>query len=233
MDNENENSSVVTEENIKTVLHFIMRHTVLIAVSAILICLLSYIFCTQFYPKTYTSSVKMYASVDYATADAASANTEFTYSKSVIETYVNILRSSDYYDDISNQLNNEVTSADISNCITISAIDDTSLFYVHIETGSPELSYKIATAVSETASNYIKNIDEHSIINIVDDAYLPSKPSSPNVPLFAVLGFLAGGFIGLVIALIHDLYDIRIKSEDELRKRYSIPILSAIPNFSR
>lgn len=64
---------------------------------------------------------------------------------------------------------------------------------------------------------------------VVQQAGVPTSPSSPKVKRNAVIGAAAGILLGLAIAFLLDLFDRRIKSPEDLERLYGLPALATIP----
>ena len=64
----------------------------------------------------------------------------------------------------------------------------------------------------------------------VDIARPPAKPSSPNIPLFLVLGVILGIFFGVCAALLVDAIDNKIQSTEDIENMH-IPVLTVVPRM--
>jgi polysaccharide biosynthesis transport protein len=63
----------------------------------------------------------------------------------------------------------------------------------------------------------------------VQQAGVPSSPSSPNTKRNAAFGIVAGVLLGLALAFLLDLFDRRIKSTEALERIYGLPALTSVP----
>jgi succinoglycan biosynthesis transport protein ExoP len=64
---------------------------------------------------------------------------------------------------------------------------------------------------------------------ILEAAYAPSEPSSPNRPLIIVLGLIAGVGMAGGIALVRESTDTSVHGARDLQSAVSIPVLASIP----
>ncbi|HEY0702026.1 MAG TPA: XrtA system polysaccharide chain length determinant [Candidatus Acidoferrales bacterium] len=64
---------------------------------------------------------------------------------------------------------------------------------------------------------------------VLDPANLPSKPSFPNRPLFALGGFGGGLGLGLGLALLLEMKDSSFKTERDVEVALQLPVLAMIP----
>jgi polysaccharide chain length determinant protein (PEP-CTERM system associated) len=68
---------------------------------------------------------------------------------------------------------------------------------------------------------------------ILDPAYLPERPISPNATLFLLGGMLVGLAAGLAAAFAVELLDHSVKDAEELEAALQHPVLATIPHISR
>jgi receptor protein-tyrosine kinase len=64
---------------------------------------------------------------------------------------------------------------------------------------------------------------------VVQQAGIPTAPSSPNLKRDAAIGAAVGLLIGLVLAFLLDLFDRRIKSPEALERLYGLPAMTSVP----
>jgi capsular exopolysaccharide synthesis family protein len=68
-------------------------------------------------------------------------------------------------------------------------------------------------------------------VSIVDDASIPSRPSSPRPLINILLGMLAGTVAGVGLSLVLDQIDEKITDPLEMEKALGIPGLGVVPKF--
>lgn len=227
---DNENS----DEALNKIVNFILRNILWFLIFAVFFGIGSYLIVKNFVPKEYVSTIKLYTSVDYKETDISSINSELTYTKSIVNTYIGILNSNDYFEKISNMLNNQYSQDDLAKAISFTAVKDTSLITVAVITNSAEDSYAIANCVSNSVADTIYSIDEHSIIKIVESPRKATVYNSISLVLIGIAGALLGLIFCFIILYIKNLLSIKIKSDEDLKNKYrEIPILSEIPHFNK
>jgi capsular exopolysaccharide synthesis family protein len=70
-------------------------------------------------------------------------------------------------------------------------------------------------------------------VTIINPAFIPQDPSSPNVYLNTVLGILAGLATGVILAFVFEGMDDTLRGIKDVREITSLPILGTIPNLNR
>jgi capsular polysaccharide biosynthesis protein len=96
----------------------------------------------------------------------------------------------------------------------------------------PNLESQRRTAQNQLDSNYTKlnNLTTATVTagEIISDARLPQRPSSPNPTLNLATGIMAGLLLGLALALLRERLDRRIRTVADVRQRGRVPVLAAL-----
>lgn len=116
--------------------------------------------------------------------------------------------------------------------VSISAVSDSYFLRISSTSTDPHTAANIANLVANTAPSVFKKyFGDAGVVKKVDDAYVPSKPSSPNKSRYTTLGFLAGLILSLIISILLEIIDTTIKPGDDLYKQYEIPVFAEIVDF--
>ena len=78
----------------------------------------------------------------------------------------------------------------------------------------------------------ISEAEEIAPWRILNEAFLPSKPVSPNIKQGLIQALIAGGFFGIAIAFILQQLDQTVKQVDEVKQITQLPLLGVIPRVS-
>jgi polysaccharide chain length determinant protein (PEP-CTERM system associated) len=73
--------------------------------------------------------------------------------------------------------------------------------------------------------------DKTETFRVIDPAILPTKPVSPNRVLIILAGFLGGIAAGFGTVLLLDNFDSSMKTVDQLKKDFRMPVLAVIPQI--
>jgi len=111
-----------------------------------------------------------------------------------------------------------------------------------VETGS---SYEQIAGQAKEAADYYSGLEEalrsarlrenqiNGDIQITQSAVAPDLPSKPNVGLNTLMGGLLGLLVSLALVFIIEQMDRRVRTEDQVERLGSGPILGALPRLSR
>lgn len=66
---------------------------------------------------------------------------------------------------------------------------------------------------------------------LIEPPNLPTKPFAPNRPTIALGGIAAGIMLGIALAFFVEIRDASLYSEKQLRERFDLPVVMAVPLF--
>lgn len=183
-------------------------------------------------PKTYVSTVKLYVSTPQTNQSSALDINSLNYAQKIVDTYIEMLQTNNFYQKIIDKANLNYTVEKVKSMVKFSTLKDTEVFQAQVSSNSPDEAKAVADQIATLAPDTISQLKDSASLKVVDSATLPDKASSPNVMLNSVIGFLLGMIFSVVIVLIRDILDVRVKNEDDIMEKYNIPILASIPAFN-
>jgi len=78
-------------------------------------------------------------------------------------------------------------------------------------------------------SESMQNKRKATRFQILDPAYLPSKPTRPNRPRIVIMGLILALAAGFGLSILLEAISTTIKSADELKATVDLPLLASIP----
>ena len=116
--------------------------------------------------------------------------------------------------------------------ITISVVEDSYFLRISSTSSDPHTAANIANLVANTAPQVFKKyFGDAGKVDTVEEANVPSSPSSPNKPKYILIGFLIGLGLSLIISFLLEIIDTTIKPGDDLYKQYEVPVFAEIVDF--
>jgi len=218
------------EFSLKEILEILVKRFVLISICTSVGILVFFIKSEFIVKPTYVSSVQMYVNSNDTTI-SADLN-ELNYAQKVVTTYINFLQTNVFYKQVIEESELNYTQAQLKDMTIIKAINDTEIFQISVTNTNPNDAYTLVEAMQKIAPILIKNIKETAQISVVDPPTLPTSPSSRNILQNALVGGMIGFVLSLMASLLLELFDQNVKNQDDLSKRYHLPILGAIPKFN-
>jgi capsular polysaccharide biosynthesis protein len=153
-------------------------------------------------------------------------------SQSLAQTYAVIMASRPVVEDALKQASLSYRYEDISNCISTDLQTNTQLVTLHVTMQNAEDAKALADAIADIAPDYISNIVEGSSMKIVSSPVLATSRYSPSYSKNTLVGALLGLLFAIIIVVVRDLTDDRIRNVEDLEKRFGISIIGIIPDFS-
>ena len=110
-------------------------------------------------------------------------------------------------------------------------MNETEIIEVRVQSPDAQHSQILVDAVLEGAQEEITRIIQAGNVKVIDEAKLPTAPSSPNVVQNVAIGFLLGAIISMGLVFMIDVFDSRIKIEGDLMEVRELPLLGVIPDI--
>lgn len=186
------------------------------------------------HPK-YTAQTLLYvnsSNISLGGAKVSISASELTAAKSLVDTYVVILKTRTTLNEVIEQSGLDLTYGEVSNMIEAQSVNGTEVFAIKVTSTVPEEAELLANTIGVVLSNKIASIVEGSSARIVDYAVVPSQKSSPSLKNNTIIGFAVGSFLTAALVLIQMLRDDKIRDTNYLKQKYSTPILAVVPDLT-
>lgn len=219
------------EITLKEIFGILRKGIVFILVTSIIFAACAFCFAKFFMKKTYTSNVKLYVETSETISNANNYYSNLSYAVALVNTYKEMLQTNKFYSQVSENLNNKYSAAELSEMIEFSSLNETEVFEAVVVAESPTEAKEIADSVAVVAPKMINDVKETATLKIVDNATLPTEPSAPNVPNITIMAFFAGLIISIIITIVRKVFDVKISYNDEMTTICGVPVLAAIPYF--
>ena len=116
--------------------------------------------------------------------------------------------------------------------VSISVVENSYFLRITSTSSDPHTAANIANLVANTAPQVFKKyFGDAGKVDLVEEAGVPSSPSSPNKMRYVLIGLLVGLVVSLGISFLLEIIDTTIKPGDDLYKMYDIPVFAEIVDF--
>ncbi len=225
-------TDVFSEIDIWELLLIFARKAWLILLVGILCAGIAFAFSYYTKPDEYQSSIMVYVNAkDSSITDASFSAGDITSGKSLVGTYLVILRARTTLERIINTAGVDMTYSELSDKVTAGAVDDTGIIRVTVTTSNPELSKLLANTIAIVLPDRVAEIINGSSVRAVDDAITPTSKSGPNITKDAFIGFIIGVVVVCAILFVMYMLDVDIHDESDVTEMTDLPILAAIPDL--
>ena len=224
--------------DIRRLVALLLSKVWLIVVCAILVGTCSFLYTKFAVPLKYESYTSLYVRSDRTTATATTDETNnvnlsnLTFSKSLVDTYVVVLKSNSVMDKIGNLLvlefdedtlaavfkieNGKISTDSIKSCFTMTSIEETEAMKISAVTTNPEVSAALCNMMAQVAPDFLIRVVGAGSVEVIDPAIPNYVPVSASIPKNTFLGVLIGAVIAVGIIFVIDFFDDTIKDADEL-----------------
>ncbi|MBW3078670.1 polysaccharide biosynthesis tyrosine autokinase [Bifidobacterium sp. 81T8] len=222
------------------VLGAIKKHVITVIVTFLVItgCGVAY---TLTRTPQYTATSQLLAtyrgSSQNSSGNASDYNSGSSYISSQIATYPQLVKTESVLKPVIDDLGLDTTVSALAGKVTASNPTDTMLVDVSVVDTDPKTASSIANSVAESLRKQITSTlysdDGDKIVppvnlTIVQQAYTPASPSSPNVKMNVAISLVGGLVLGIVAAVIKDHLDRRIREASDVQAIIDAPVLGTI-----
>jgi capsular polysaccharide biosynthesis protein len=226
----NMNESI--EIDLKDFLRALIKKAWLVVLCAALLGASMYMYTVNFVTPKYQASVSIYVNNNSGNDGAYISSSDLAVALKLVSTYVNIIQSDTVLDKVIHETKLPLSTEQVRSMISAEAMGETEMFRVTVTTPNPNMSADIANAIASVAPAEISAIIEGSSAKIIDYAKVPKNQTSPDCAMSGIIGCVIGALLAVLVILLQTVMDTRIKSEEDLARICSIPVLGVIPQLS-
>lgn len=183
----------------------------------------------------YEASAMFYVnnnSLSVGDASFSITSSDITASKSLVDSYIVILQTRESLNAVIDYAGVDRTYGELTKMIEAEAVNSTEIFRVVVTSEDPAEAERIADAIAYILPKRISSIIEGTSAKIVDPAVTPVQPSSPSYTVNTLIGFVMGITLSVSIIVLRVIFDITIRSEEDVTRGSQHPILAAVPDMA-
>ena len=182
----------------------------------------------------YQSSAMFYvnnSNISVGNVSVSMSSGDLSTSRGLVKSYIVILNTRETLVDVIDYAGVDRTVVELSGMIEAEAVDSTEIFKVTVTSTDPYEAQKIADAVAYILPKRIGTIIEGTSAKVADAAVVPVAPSSPSYAKNTVIGFLLGLLMSTGIIILRDLFDVSVRSTEDIEAVCKHPILASVPDM--
>ena len=154
---------------------------------------------------------------------------ELQMNSRLITTYAAIAKTEPILGEVRENLSFDTSVGYLKSVIGVSLLGETEIIQVNVQGTSPERITEIANTFSEVFTVEIAELMKIDNVRILEKAYVPNYPFSPNIRLNVVLGGTVGIMIAVFLIFLIEMFDHSIKTPEDVTKLLGLPVLGFIP----
>ena len=183
--------------------------------------------------KEYQSTSRIYVVSRQNQDNNALTNSDLQAGAYLVKDYREIILSQNVLSQAIEDLKLDMTPAELSKKISVSVPTDTRILSITAKDGDPKEAARIANGLRNVAAEKIISVTKVSDVTTLDEAEVPQSPSSPNIRRNVLLGFVAGAGLMLVLLVVVEVLDDRVKRPEDVEELMGLPLLGVVPDIKK
>ena len=205
----------------------------LIALVALVAGLAAFAYSSFVIKPQYASTTRIYV-VNRNQADKPGlTNQDLEAGSYLVKDYREIILSQDVLEKVVADQNLTIDAKTLGKKVSVTVPADTRIVSISVRDGKPEEASRIANALREVAAQKIISVTRVSDVTTLEEARPATSPSSPNIRRNTMMATIAGVGIVIVIVLLVELLDDRVKRPEDIEEVMHISLLGVIPNLEK
>ena len=211
----------------------IWKRKFLIVLTAIIAGLAAFAYSSFVIKPQYTSTTRIYV-VNRNQADKPGlTNQDLQAGAYLVKDYREIILSQDVLEKVVADQKLTMDAKTLGRKVSVTVPADTRIVSISVRDGNPEEASRIANALREVAAQKIISVTRVSDVTTLEEARPATSPSSPNIRRNTMMATIAGVGIVIVIVLLVELLDDRVKRPEDIEEVMHISLLGVIPNLEK
>ena len=151
----------------------------------------------------------------------------------LVKDYREIILSQDVLEKVVADQSLTIDAKTLGKKVSVTVPVDTRIVSITVRDGKPEEASRIANALREVAAQKIIAVTRVSDVTTLEEARPATFPSSPNIRRNTMMATIAGVGIVIVIVLLVELLDDRVKRPEDIEEVMHLSLLGVIPNLEK
>lgn len=220
--------------DLKRALKVLLKKGWLIVLVSVLTAVAAFLVAKLLVTPRYESVAMFYVNNSSASGgnSASITSSDISASKNLVDSYIVILNTNSTMEEILEASGTDYSCEELSKMISAKAVNSTEIFQVTVTSTDPQEAASIAGAIARILPERIAGIIEGSSAIVVDFPVVAEKASSPNYVQTAMIGFIFGFILVVAVLLLREIFDVTIRTEEDITQNCQYPILTNIPDMT-
>ena len=209
------------------------KRKLVILLVAIITSSVAFAYSTFVIKPEFTSTTRIYVVSRNQEEKSGLTNQDLQAGSYLVKDYREIILSQDVLEKVVSDLKLDLTPKGLANKIKVTVPVDTRIVSISVNDRVPEEASRIANSLREVAAQKIISITRVSDVTTLEEARPAIGPSSPNISRNTVIGAGLGAGLVIVVVLLIELFDDRVKRPEDIEDVMEISLLGVIPNLDK
>lgn len=181
----------------------------------------------------YSSTTRIYVVNRNQSENVGLTNQDLQAGTYLVKDYKEIILSQDVLEKVISNLKLEQSGKGLRKKIQVTVPVDTRIVSIVVKDDQPEEASRIANALREVAAEKIIKVTRVSDVTTLEEARPALTPTSPNIRRNTLLAFLAGGAMMVILVLLLELFDDRVKRPEDVEEVMQVALLGIVPDLNK
>lgn len=145
----------------------------------------------------------------------------------LVNTYSEIVKSPRILDEVAKK-NKKYSASEIKGMLTATTQAESQILNVNVESGSKKDAEKVANDVAKVFSDEMPDIMNVDNVTVLSKANGTASKVSPSLMINLAIGLILGLILALIIIILKEIFDKRIRTEEDIERELNIPVLGSI-----
>lgn len=221
------------EIDVVQMLKVLWKRKLIIALAAIVTGTLAFGYSSFVVKPQFTSTTRIYVVNRNQGDKPGLTNQDLQAGSYLVKDYREIILSQDVLEKVVADQGLNFDAKALSKKVQVTVPADTRIVSISVKDGNPDEASRIANALREVAAQKIISVTKVSDVTTLEEARPALSPSSPNIRRNTILGVGIGASIVILLALLVELLDDRVKRPEDIEEVMHISLLGVIPNLEK
>ena len=221
------------EIDVVQMLKVLWKRKLIIALAAIISGAIAFGYSSFVIKPEFTSTTRIYVVNRNQGDKPGLTNQDLQAGSYLVKDYREIILSQDVLEKVVADQKLNIDAKTLARKVQVTVPADTRIVSISVRDGLPEEASRIANALREVASQKIIAVTRVSDVTTLEEARPALSPSSPNIRRNTVLGFGVGAGLVIIVVLLIELLDDRVKRPEDIEEVMHLSLLGVIPNLEK
>lgn len=219
------------EFDISEFIKYYFSKIVIVAVTTIIGVLISWYYTMYVQVPMYKSETSIVLTRADSTTSSTITQSDISLNKNLVATYREIIKSRRILTKVINNLDLDLTEAELKSKISVASANDTELILITVKDKNSKQAKEIANEIASIFKSEITSIYNIENISIVDRAIQAENPYNIHVLKQYLIGFALGFMLGSGIIIIIFYFDDTIKNQEDIENKVGLSVLASVPKY--
>ena len=221
------------EIDVLQMLKVLWKRKLIIALAAIISGAIAFGYSSFVIKPEFTSTTRIYVVNRNQGDKPGLTNQDLQAGSYLVKDYREIILSQDVLEKVVADQKLNIDAKTLARKVQVTVPADTRIVSISVRDSLPEEASRIANALREVASQKIIAVTRVSDVTTLEEARPAQSPSSPNIRRNTILGFGVGAGLVIIVVLLIELLDDRVKRPEDIEEVMHLSLLGVIPNLEK